>query len=564
MKGNTRNEENAKSRGRRLSRLFRRASVRQRGGFEVADLPWLGVSLLAGCLVVAMYFATNKFPAYGAGLYMVIAERIVASGLGNLTVIPHYTARGVPFAYPPLVFYMLALIRSSFDIGPFSLTKILPAIFTVGYLIPTYLIARDELRSRSRAALVCVLIASNDEILRWHLSAGGVVRTVAFFFALCTIYAGIHTFESGDRRWLITASVGFSLTVLTHPTYALFVVITYLTLWVTRDRSPCGLMRGAIVGVAGIVFSAPWWLPVLLIHGSGVFLAASGTHGGIGGGLELAINSLTVWNILPLIGVVVLFLDGSPFLPIWYLALLVGIADPRFTNFIGILALVTAVGRVVDGRTPIGEWHGFQGSDVQRRRQLYVIVFALCLISSNAYLYQEMTNDQDTLTPNFVNEGKLTAMQWAQTNTPSDASFVVLGDVAEWFPMVTHRTILIGAWGVEWRSSEAYNRQYNDFSNVTRCKSTHCVEYYTQKVDVRPDYVFIPKGNYTVNGVQYSRTGSLERSFDHSKEYESEYENSQVVIYRAVVDESNRDADTVERGREPPHPTARRLTRARG
>ena len=469
---------------------------------------------------------------------MVIAEHIAASGPGNLTVIPHYTAQGIPFAYPPLGFYVLALIRSLFDIGPFSLTKILPAIFTIAYLIPAYLIARDELQSRSRAALACILIASNDEILRWQLSAGGVVRALAFLFALSTIYAGICTFDSGDRRWLITASIGFLLTVLTHPTYTLFVVITYLTLWVTRDRSLKGFTRGAIVGITGVLLSAPWWLHVLLIHGPGIFLAASGTHGGIGGGFELFINSVTVWNVLPLIGVVILYLDGSPFLPTWYLALLLGIADPRFTNFIGILVLVAALGRLVDGRTPIGEWPGLQFSDTRRRHQIYVIVLVLCFVSSNAYLYQEMTDSQDTLTPNYVNEGKLTAMHWVRTNTPSDASFVVLGDVAEWFPMVTHRTILIGPWGVEWRDSKTYDRQYNDFSNISRCKSALCVEYYTHKMDVQPDYVFIPKGNYTVNGVQYTRTGSLERSLDNSANYKPKYENSRVVIYRVVANKS--------------------------
>ena len=45
-----------------------------------ADRPWLALGLLPGVVAVAIYLATNPYPAYGAGLYAKISSEIVATG----------------------------------------------------------------------------------------------------------------------------------------------------------------------------------------------------------------------------------------------------------------------------------------------------------------------------------------------------------------------------------------------------------------------------------------------------------------------------------------------------
>ncbi|MFC6737073.1 hypothetical protein ACFQEQ_12595, partial [Halolamina salina] len=106
------------------------------------DAPWLGAALAAGLLAVVVYLATNPYPAYGAGLYLRIADAIAANGYAPPARIAGYTAEGVPFAYPPLQFYVLAVLL---DLGadPVALARVLPSVGVLAALVPVYLLARD-------------------------------------------------------------------------------------------------------------------------------------------------------------------------------------------------------------------------------------------------------------------------------------------------------------------------------------------------------------------------------------------------------------------------------------
>ena len=130
-------------------------------------------------------------------------------------------------------------------------------------------------------------MALNPQILEWHLSAGGIVRAFAFLYAMTSIYAGYRVFvhdPGGGRRAVALGAFAFGLTVLTHPTYSLFVVVSYVLFWVLCDRSLSGFASGLAVGFGGALLASPWLVWVLTTHGIGVFTAASGTHGGVGGG----------------------------------------------------------------------------------------------------------------------------------------------------------------------------------------------------------------------------------------------------------------------------------------
>ena len=52
--------------------------------------------------------------------------------------------------------------------------------------------------------------------------------------------------------------------------------------------------------------------------------------------------------------------------------------------------------------------------------------------------------------------------------------------------------------------------------------------------DRSPEYVFLPRGSYTVRGQYHASFGTLERSFERSPAWERAFENEGVVVYRAV------------------------------
>ena len=496
------------------------------------DAPWLGAALAAGLLAVAVYLATNPYPAYGAGLYLRIADAIAANGYAPPARIEGYTAEGVPFAYPPLQFYAIAVLL---DIGadPIAIARFLPAVGVLGALAPVYLLTRDYAGSRPAGAAAGLAIALNPQLLQWHVSAGGVVRAFAFWYALTAIYAGYRAFENSSRRAVAVGALAFGATLLTHPTYSLFVVVSYLLLWAVRDRSPAGLLRGAAVGLGGALVASPWLLWVTSTHGIDVLTGAAGTHGGIGGGAATIGLSAT---LLPLFGAAYLLAARRDyFLTAWAAAAELLFAQPRFAFTVGgVIAGVAGVD--VARRLPAldGEVSLPSLGSANRRAVAAAVCLLLASVAGGAYFAHETTLQSDPSTPEFLDDEDAAAMAWAAAETDPDATFVVLGDAAEWVPALANRTILVGPWGVEWRGPAAYDTQLSTFEAASTCDGVDCVERETASVGVDPDYVYLPKGAYTVRGHPEVTFGSLERSFAASPAWERAYENDGVVVFRAA------------------------------
>ena len=509
---------------------------------------WLAPALLSAVCVLFFYLRSHPYPSFGAGLYLLIAERISDMGYALPKTIPHYTKSGVPFSYPPLMFYTVAVIRDVTGLDPITISRWLPGLVTILYLVPLYLLSRDLLESRPKAALASLIVAVSPPVLQWHISAGGIVRAPAFLFALTGIYAGLRLYKYGDSRWIVPSLVLFTMTVLTHPVYTVFFALSYFLLYLQFDRTLRGLLRGMVVGFGGILLAAPWWLKVLSMHGPDVFTAAAGTHGGIGGGIP-SVSALlhispdsafigTVWALIPVLGALWFVRRKRYFLPAWFAAVAVVIGKSRFTLLVG--ALISAV-FVMEGATWVK-----RRFDVTVSRQSIVTV-AVVLIAmvglSGAAMYASGQVDahagSESL-PQFIDHDDVEAMEWAQTNTKPSATFVVQGDAAEWFPQQTHRTILIGPWGVEWEGHQPYRKQLNTFQDMSSCNSAHCMSRTLSRAGVQPDYIYLPKGRFTVRGMGYQRTSKLAMSMHLSPRYQTVYENDGVIIFEVVGDEGEK------------------------
>jgi len=256
-----------------------------------------------------------------------------------------------------------------------------------------------------------------------------------------------------------------------------------------------GLLDGAVVGVGGVVLTAPWWLTVASRFGFDVFTSAAGTHGGVGGGLFMRCcrasrcgrSSSSPRAPSPSLG-------GWRVLGAWLLAAEFLFKQPRFAYTVGAFAFVGAAVVLADRSS------SWVPAVRERRRELAMValvVVATAGVGAVGYEFDERTGDT---TPAFVDDADLAAMEWAGTETSPGATFVVLGDAAEWFPVVADRTILLGPWGMEWREPATYERHLGAYVNASTCQSAGCVERWAGSVDAEPDYLYVPKGHYTVRG----------------------------------------------------------------
>jgi len=537
--------------------------------FDARDRPWLALALLPGAVAVAVYLATNAYPAYGAGLYAKIATEIAAHGYLLPTRIPGYTADGVPFAYPPLQFYLYAVL---IDLGgdPVAIARFLPSVGFLLALVPTYLLGRDAADSRAAGAATAALVALNPQILEWHLSAGGVVRAFAFCYAMVAVYAGYRIYARDGttgavplrrrRGSVLIGAFAFGLTLLTHPVYSLFVVVSYLLFWLLCDLSVPGFLSGLAVGFGGALLASPWLAWVLATHGIEIFTAAAGTHGGIGGGADALAGEISLGVAVALVPACYLLFRREYLLPAWLVVAELLFRQPRFAYAVAAVLVPAVVVTAIRARDGGGDVSGFDIAvgtpdtasempdttvdtpdialgtpEIDRRAAAAVAIILLGTVVGGGYFAYEATLPTDPSTPEYADGEAIEAMAWIAAEAETDARFVVLGDAAEWLPALTDRTLLVGYWGVEWKGPEAFERQEAAYESLSTCQSAECVERITADIgDERPTHVYVPKGQYTIRGDPAAQFGTIERSFERAAQWERAYENDGVVIYRST------------------------------
>jgi hypothetical protein len=502
------------------------------------DRVWLVLAVSTAAIITGIYYRTHPYPAYGAGLFLSIADEILAHGYRMPLQIPGYTLNGIPFAYPPLGFYASAVLLDQ-GVDPITLTRIFPGLVTITTVIPFYYLAREIIGSVSRAGVSAIIFAVTPVLLEWHISAGGIVRAPAFLFTMTGLYCGVQVFRYGSKQWLIPASILFGLTLLTHPTYAVFFGVSYVLLWTFYDFSLSGLVMGAVIAIGGFVIISPWLVYTITVHGIETYTAAAGTHGGLAKSFSpfeifsllgkpiVAGNTMSLWYLLTLLGVGYLIACRQFFLPIWFLFSLLFLGDPRFAFVSGTIAM--GIWMTVPGDTESDEHT--QEAIQWFLRALIAGLVVLLVTLGGAYVAGAPFHG-GTSQPAYIDDEDVTAMEWINEEVPRNAQFVVLGDAAEWFPYLSHRTILIGPWGVEWKSPAAYQHHLRTYRQLSRCHSDTCLTRQLRQSNARPDYVYIPKGTYTVRGAHKQQRPQMRRSLIRSNDYHLVYENKGVMIFQ--------------------------------
>ena len=533
-------------------------------GSPLAALPdgdwlWLGVALATGVVVYAVYLLPHQSPAYAGGMYLEMGESLVKHGYHLPATIPQYGNGGVPFAYPPLGFYMTAVLLD-LGVSPMAISLYLPGLFVVAYLVPYYAIARELLASPRQAGLATVLFAVTPTVLRWHLSAGGFVRALALGFALTGIYASIRLFRTGDRRWLVASTVLFGLTVLSHPVYTVFFGLSCLGAYLVFDRSARGLVAGAVVAGGGLVLAAPWWTQVAAMHGFDIFLTASGTHSGLFGGPARLVdqfvhpvleNGAPLWvDLNPEVAMYLLAYAGGVYALVrrryvlvgWTVAAAYVVGKNRFLFVAG--SMLTAA-FVVEAVAPaVRSWvrqSSFRDAawGLGRGAAAVAVVGLVVLAASGVgALYAggvlATAHDHSATQPQFMDDADEAAMEWAANNTNASATFVVTSDAAEWFPVFANRSIVLGPWGYEWKDTEGYYDEVDLYKAVAACRNASCLTDRIAGADRHPDYVYLPKGHYTVRGQEQSMPAAAVDNVTTADRYELVYENEGAAIFRVT------------------------------
>lgn len=504
---------------------------------------WFGLALIAVGIVSTAYVVTHAHPAYEGGLYLRIVEAIRLHGFALPSHISDYPVGGIPFAYPPLMFYVTAVIVQVTGVNPVWLMTVLPGILVLAYLVPYYLLAEEFLGTARRAGVATLIFGVAPSVLRWHLSSGGIVRAPAMFITLLGTLTALKLFRTGRTRWLVATTVLWALIIVTHPVYTTFLGFTIFLIYLWYDRSIVGLARGGFVALGGFILTSPWWLTVISRHGIGPFLDASNSRSTLGGGIHrllvmfvwpiTTINVIEPFFLLAFAGAIYAVYRRRYFLTVWLVTSSYLLGKHRFVFVPGaILATIFLFDVLVPAASRLGT-RVDRGRLIAIGTAAFVIVGATGVGTAFASSTLDTAHGNSPTMPQTVRPSDEAAMHWVSGHTDPSATFYVIGDEAEWFPYYTNRSIAVSPWGTEW--TPHFRKEVNLYLTGSACTSLTCLEGKITASGTTPQYVYVPTRVYTIRGEQIDPPYRMIQQMVSSSRYHLAYANDGVMIFKITI-----------------------------
>ncbi|MEO6579442.1 MAG: glycosyltransferase family 39 protein [Candidatus Limnocylindria bacterium] len=461
----------------------------------------------AGGLLRLLPLLGADVPVNDGGLFLTMARDIRADGFA-LPLTTTYNDMAIPFAYPPGGLYLTALLLSV-GIGADDALRWLPFVASVATIPVVYLIGREIFGTWRMATATAGFVAVSTGSYEWLVQGGGVTRAPGFLLALLGILLAIRAYRARGLATSVASGIAVGVTGLFHPQAAVFAALSVALLWpfMAADRW-VGLRRLVLIGGTSIAVVLPWLLVVIPRYGWEPFLSAAGTGGTPIVGVMSVIASRTsgghfgILGVLTTLGLAVSFLRGYRLLAIWMLA--IAIVDSRAAQpyisvpaALGIAFLLRDVSRVLEPtfrRRPPSAGIAWTG------RGIAITVAAVLFLATFA---DSALGQRDLGTPlRAVSPGEREAMAWVASNTPADATFVVLSGrywaadaVSEWFPVRADRHSAATVQGYEWLGDERFQRQQQRAVDLAPCVATGdqaCIErWFADAGDV--DYLFLTR-----------------------------------------------------------------------
>lgn len=494
------------------------------------------------------------FPVSDGGLFYVMVKALQA----NHYVVPafvKFNGISMPFAYPPLGFYVAGLTSSLLHIPLIEIFRWMPAIGCILFSVAFYPLATSILGSSLKGNLATIFFALMPRSISFYIMGGGITRVLGMLFLMLTLFSAHKLFTTHSKKYIWMTILFGSGVVLSHPEATLHTVSLCLVLWIFFGRSKEGIKNALLVAAGIVVLISPFFALVLSRHGTQPYLSAAQT------GFQSALAWLTIFtgsfsdekfvtvlSALALLGIVISLTKRSFLLVV--LLFVPAFVDPRSAASISLMAwaMLAAIGFVeivIPGLYALQ--HPSQGNqDLEAKWDEYfmnssAIKFALTGLIFYAFfgtVLSDQVYPKVSLTPS-----DRSAMDWVAKNIPQESKFVILtGEtetfadaVSEWFPVLAKSTSMATVQGYEWMPDKVFQTKLNEYYTLQSCmnKAYPCVEQWATKTGNQFDYLLISQDGL-LDKEDPTLQNPLLTSLMDSASYQMVYHSGDVAIFKVV------------------------------
>jgi hypothetical protein len=511
------------------------------------SLVFLFLALIVGGYVRLAYVLASPFPLNDGGLFYRMTQELIANQF-RLPVLTDYNHLSIPYAYPPLAFYLTGGLSQVFGWSLLEIYRLLPAIVTLLTIPAFYLLARDMTDDDNQQAIAVIIFALSPVTYNWAIMGGGVTRSIAFLAALLTLHFLFRLFVKKEQLNLLWVAILTSLTILTHPETGFHTAAAVPVFWLFFQRTKKGTIQTLSMGAMTIILTSPWWLTVILRHGIAPFSSAFLTAGQDGNAFfdlfnlsitdEIGIKSI---GFLGMIGLFLFIARKDYFLPV--LLLFSYFVAPRSAKiFIAPMLAILASYALVKMMNLLKQWNQVSA---EKSHNLSLASSVTAKILFALLFFQWFTNGVRVLMPFTyikMTEADMTAFDWVAANTAEDSRFVILtgylwssDPVSEWMPALTTRTSVATVQGTEWLGDGRFLEAVVGARVLQNCRdqSTACLDDWAEAYNAEYDHVYIRKQELDVEeGKEFIPVKSaLAELLKTDADYRLVYETQEVSIF---------------------------------
>ncbi len=519
----------------------------------------LAAVLVIGISVRLFGISHGNFPVNDGGMFYQAIVQIKDVHF-HLPAELHYNGLSIPFAYPPLGFYLAAFISSATGASVIQLLRILPFLFSVGTIVAFMLFASAFEADRPTVIVASLAFALVPRSHNWEIMGGGLTRGLGFLFATLALWQTYRLFTSRSRPSLVLASLFGALTCLSHIEMAWFLVFSSALFFLVFGRSRRGVLDSVFLSLGVLVLTSPWWLVVVSRDGLAPFLNAG--HSGADAlmniiGLSVIFNWgdepwFPLFGALAALGLILSLRRGQTFLPFWVLVTLV--LDTRKFQTDAMIPLSLLVGGAIvqflvplitDAGNGWVTWRTESGAShaVSKRILTWLSPAVVALMLGYGWMSSiaAVTGSYTSLS-----SAEQDAMSWVRSSTRSDARFaIVTGDSwardrsSEWFPVMAGRVSVATVQGYEWAPDNGFNQQMAIYENLQKCstETASCVNNWSNAAAESFDYLYLAKREAQQSLVDYHAPccSGLIDSLEHDPSYSLVFQNDDATIFKHVT-----------------------------
>ncbi len=214
---------------------------------------------------IVMGFSSN-LPLNNGGLYLFFSEIILQNNFSYPAFIPFYTESGIPFVYPPLLFYLAALVSKLFHIPLLILFIYTPTIISILCIFAFYFLVKELFSEKSLILVSTIIFALYPPLIAYSAQGLFLVHGVGTLLFILGFILVLRWMKGNNDTFIFFIGFLFGLLLLSSPRCAFAYALVLLTVAFLNPRKKTFFSLAFIVIIATLV-SSPWWITVIQNHG---------------------------------------------------------------------------------------------------------------------------------------------------------------------------------------------------------------------------------------------------------------------------------------------------------